>query len=74
MEAFFDDLPDDGRLILNLDASPELIGKIIKTGHRPIILPNGTTKFSIPPEFVKEVRRLTVAAITFLPPVPKPRS
>jgi len=69
MEAFFADLPDDGRLILNLNASPELLEKIIKTGHRPIILPNGTTKFSIPPEFVKEVRRLTIGAITFLPPV-----
>jgi hypothetical protein len=69
LEVFFADLPDDGRMILNLDASPELIGKIIKAGHRPIVLPNGTTRFSIPPEFVKDVRRLKVGAITFLPPV-----
>ncbi|MCF7822326.1 MAG: hypothetical protein K9M17_07815 [Mariprofundaceae bacterium] len=69
LEVFFDDLPDDGRMILNLDAGPEMVEKIIRAGYRPVILPDGTVRFGVPPEFVGEVRRLKVNGITFLPPV-----
>jgi len=68
LEVFFDDLPDGGRMVLNLEAG-ELLGKIVAAKNQPHVLPNGTIKLAIPPEFAKDVRRLKIASITFLPPV-----
>ncbi len=68
LEVFFDELPDGGRMILNLEAE-ELLRKIVKANHRPNVLPNGTIKLAVPPEYVKDVRRLKITSVTFLPPV-----
>ena len=68
LEVFFDDLPEGGRIILNLEAG-ELLEQIVKAKHQPNVLPNGTIKLSVPPQYAKEVRRLRIASATFLPPV-----
>jgi len=69
LEVFFDHLPDGGRMILNLEAGPELLEKIIKANPRPNVLPNGTIKLAVSQQHVKNARRLKIASVTFLPPV-----
>lgn len=68
LEAFFDDLPKGGRMILNLEAG-ELLETIVKAKHKPNVLPNGTIKLAVPQQYINDVRRLKVASATFLPPV-----
>jgi hypothetical protein len=68
LEAFFDDLPKGGRMILNLEAG-ELLETIVKAKHKPNVLPNGSIKLAVPQQYVNDVRRLKITSATFLPPV-----
>ncbi len=67
IEAFFPKMPDGSKLILNLNASDELIERVIKTASNPMAFPSGNIKFKISKEHLETIEALTFSSLTAIP-------
>lgn len=69
VEAFFPTSPDRAKIVLELDASDELIGRIKERAYNPMAFPSGNIKLEIAPEHSAEVETLTAKSLTYIPPI-----
>ncbi len=69
VEAFFPTSPDRAKLVLELEASNELIARIKAKANEATVFPSGNAKLDIPPEYTREVKALVVRSLTYIPSI-----
>ncbi|ALP52997.1 hypothetical protein Tel_07415 [Candidatus Tenderia electrophaga] len=69
LEAFFPTSPDRAKIVIELDAAPELIDRIKAQAHRPMAFPSGNIKMQIAPEHRGAVDASIVKSLTYIPPI-----
>ena len=69
LEAFFPTSPDRAKIIIELDASPELIERIKGRAYNAMAFPSGNAKLEIAPEHNAEVETLITKSLTYIPPL-----
>lgn len=67
IEAYFEDIYDEGdRVIMGLNAEPDLLRHIKKQAYHPQLLPNGVIRVGIHEDLTKEIQQLTIHSITLI--------
>jgi hypothetical protein len=66
LEAFFDNLDHDAKLVLNLTASDTLLSRIRERAYHPMDYPNGNHRVGIAPEDQGLIDELTAGSLTYL--------
>ena len=67
LEAYFDDVFDDGdRIILGLDAGPDLLHHIKKEAYHPEIFPNHVIRVGIQERLIPDILKLPIRSITIV--------
>lgn len=69
LEAFFPTSPDRAKIIIELDASPELLEQIKQHAYNPMAFPSGNAKLEIAPEHNADVEAQLVKSFTYIPPI-----
>lgn len=69
IEAFFPTSPDRAKIILELDASDELMERIKERAYKPMAFPSGNVKLEIAPEQTAEIEALVAKSLTYIPSV-----
>lgn len=69
IEAFFPTSPDRAKIIVELDASDELLTRIKERAYNPMAFPSGNLKLEIAPEHSAELEQLSARSLTYIPPV-----
>lgn len=69
IEAYFPTSPDRAKLVIELDASADLIKRIKKRTYKTLVFPSGNAKVEISPADMPEIEQLLVKSITYIPPV-----
>lgn len=67
IEAFFPTSPDRAKIIIQIDAAPDLIERIRKNAPGPIVYPSGSAKFEILPQFNREIEASAARSLTYIP-------
>lgn len=69
IEAYFPTSPDRSKIIIEVDASPELIARIKGRAYSPMAFPSGNAKLEIAPEHNAEVDAQIARSLTYIPPL-----
>jgi hypothetical protein len=69
LEAFFPTSPDRAKIIIELDASPELLERIKGNAYNPMAFPSGNAKLEIAPEHNADVEAQIAKSIHYIPPL-----
>jgi len=69
LEAFFPTSPDRAKIIIELDAAPELLERIKGNAYNPTAYPSGNAKLEIAPEHNADVEAQIVKSLTYIPPL-----
>ena len=67
VEGFYEDVRQQGTLVLSYEAGDNIIQAIEKSGQSPFVYPNGTIKISIENQNIDIIKQLVVNAVTFIP-------
>lgn len=67
LEAFFPTSPDRAKIIIELDASPELMARIKRNAYSPTAFPSGNAKLEIAPEHNAEIDNQIAKSLTYIP-------
>lgn len=69
VEAFFPTSPDRAKLVLELEASADLIARIKNKAGEATVFPSGNAKIDIDPELIIETKALVVRSLTYIPSI-----
>lgn len=69
LEAFFPTSPDRAKIIIELDASPELLERIKQRAYNPKAFPSGNAKLEIAPEHNADIEAQVAKSFTYIPPI-----
>lgn len=69
LEAFFPTSPDRAKIVIELEAAPELIEDIKAQAQRPMAFPSGNIKMQIAPQHRDAVDASVVKSLTYIPPI-----
>lgn len=69
IEAYFPTSPDRAKLVIQLDASADLIKQIKTRAYKTMVFPSGNAKVEISPEDMPAIEQLVAKSITYIPPI-----
>lgn len=69
IEAYFPTSPDRSKLVIELDASAELIEQVKTRAYKTMVFPSGNAKVEISPADMPAIEQLVAKSITYIPPI-----
>jgi hypothetical protein len=69
LEAYFPTSPDRSKIVIELDANPDLLTRIKGNAYNPMAFPSGNAKLEIASEHNAEINTQIVKSLTYIPPL-----
>lgn len=69
IEAYFPTSPDRAKLVIELDASADLIKQVKTRAYKTMVFPSGNAKVEISPADMPVIEQLVAKSITYIPPI-----